>query len=251
MTIAYILRKDNDWWSRNCYDAAKGFTDRGFEVKGFEIEQLKDLPLTKETIVYGHIQAVKQALTQLGIEPPPEISIPDSLKPYAKREVWTTTLGEVKAQDFEQKPVFIKPKNIQKLFTGFVLNSFRSLEKVHGYPDDFEVLASEVVNFKSEWRFYVLMKEIIGVGHYKGEPTWFPNPTLAQFIIEDWKEQPIAYSIDLGTLGEDRYSIETALVEVNDSYALGNYGIPSIVYAKMIEARWFEMVGMREQWLLF
>jgi hypothetical protein len=74
---------------------------------------------------------------------------------------------------------------------------------------------------------------------------------VAQFIIEDWTEQPIAYSIDLGTLGQDRYSMDTALVEVNDSFALGNYGIPSVVYAKMIEARWFEMVGMKEQWLVF
>lgn len=251
MSIVYVLKKDNDWWSRNCYDAAKGFADRGFEVRGFEIEQLKDLLLNKETVVYGHIQAVKQALAQIGVEPPKEVSIPDSLKSYTKRNVWFTTLGEVKALDFERKPVFIKPSKLQKIFTGFVLNSYRALEKVHGLPDDFELLASDVVQFKSEWRFYVLAKEIVGVGHYHGDPTWFPNPTVAQFIIEDWAEQPIAYSIDLGALGQDRYSMDTALVEVNDSFALGNYGIPSVVYAKMIEARWFEMVGMKEQWLVF
>ena len=34
---------------------------------------------------------------------------------------------------------------------------------------------------------------------------------------------------------------KTLLVEVNDSYALGHYGLRTIPYARMIEARWEEM----------
>jgi hypothetical protein len=34
---------------------------------------------------------------------------------------------------------------------------------------------------------------------------------------------------------------ETRLVEANDAYALGYYGLQSVLYARMIDARWEEL----------
>jgi hypothetical protein len=37
----------------------------------------------------------------------------------------------------------------------------------------------------------------------------------------------------------------TVVVEVNDAYALVSYGLPSIPYAQMIDARWQQMVAAK------
>jgi len=34
---------------------------------------------------------------------------------------------------------------------------------------------------------------------------------------------------------------ETFIIEANDAYALGNYGLPAFEYSKMIESRWNEI----------
>ena len=39
---------------------------------------------------------------------------------------------------------------------------------------------------------------------------------------------------------------DTQLVEVNDGFALGNYGLSGGVYTAMIEARWRELMGLRD-----
>lgn len=35
----------------------------------------------------------------------------------------------------------------------------------------------------------------------------------------------------------------TILVEVNDGYSLGNYGLDSLLYAKLLSARWTELTN--------
>ena len=39
---------------------------------------------------------------------------------------------------------------------------------------------------------------------------------------------------------------KTLLVEFNDSYALGSYGLTQIYYAKMISARWSQLLGRND-----
>jgi hypothetical protein len=62
------------------------------------------------------------------------------------------------------------------------------------------------------------------------------------YALRDAK-MPVAYSIDVGVLADGR----TALVECNDGFALGNYGVGARVYAEMHRDRWYQMVEeMRE-----
>lgn len=39
----------------------------------------------------------------------------------------------------------------------------------------------------------------------------------------------------------------TLLVEFNDAYALGHYGLPSIQYAKLISARWAQLLEREDE----
>lgn len=49
------------------------------------------------------------------------------------------------------------------------------------------------------------------------------------------------YGIDFGVLDDGR----TALVELNDGYALGNYGLAAEAYLALCIARWEQLVAGR------
>lgn len=107
------------------------------------------------------------------------------------------------------------------------------------YPDETKVLVSEVVTFVTEYRGFVLDNKLIGWKHYKGDFTKMPDVSTVQKAIMAYGTSPRAYSIDFG-LDIDGRSL---LVEINDAFALGCYGLDPILYARMIEARWDEIVG--------
>lgn len=37
-------------------------------------------------------------------------------------------------------------------------------------------------------------------------------------------------------------------MEINDAYALGCYGLASVLYAKLISARWSELLGVKDEY---
>lgn len=70
---------------------------------------------------------------------------------------------------------------------------------------------------------------------------------LLTLMLEDfctWVDRPNACSMDVCVTSDGR----TLLVELNDAYALGSYGLNSILYAKFISARWSQLLGRRDQY---
>lgn len=233
------------WFSTNVESAEKGLKRLGYQIQGFEASKLQKAPLDRKTIVKGSIHTVRMALHYLGLPQPENLDIPESLRKYTHRKVWNTTLGAVRKAS---KPVFIKPAAVQKGFVGHVFNA-RPYENGHHYdyqtdslPSNYKILASEVVNFETEWRVYVLKGQILGVrtyeGGYMGNAS--PSPKFLNRMIEDFKEAPVAYAMDVGKIRSPKGTV-FGLVEVNEGFSLGNYGIPHIQYARMVEARWKEM----------
>ena len=55
--------------------------------------------------------------------------------------------------------------------------------------------------------------------------------------MKAYKSAPRAYVLDFGATSDG----ETRLVEANDAYALGHYGLASVLYARLIDARWEEL----------
>lgn len=235
------------WWSRNCKATALGLKKLGYEVSGFLARDLEALSLERKTVLKGNIRTVRKALELLGVSQPENIDIPQSLKKYALREIWETTMGAVRARGGEL--TFIKPLRNQKFFAGHLHNPNDLFSK---FPDQFPILAQEPVQFGPEWRVYVLKGEILGIHRYRRN-TWaesyskvkqtFNSRSRIQEMITAFKDSPIAYGLDVGYIhGRDK---ELALVEVNDAFGLGNYGLNSINYSRMVEARWKEMVCRR------
>lgn len=231
----------DEWLSLNVESAAKGLKRLGYKVEGFHGSNLKNAPLDPRTIVKGSIHTVRMALHYLGFPQPANLDLPKSLQKYTHRKVWKTTLGVIRKT---RKPVFIKPADVQKGFMGHVFHP----RPFHDYltdslPSNYKVLASEVVDFETEWRVYVLKGDILGVRSYEGGylGNTPPSKTFLQGMIREFKEAPAAYALDVGKIKNPGKKPVIALVEVNEGFALGNYGIPHIQYARMVEARWKEM----------
>ena len=42
-------------------------------------------------------------------------------------------------------------------------------------------------------------------------------------------------------------TLDNILIEVNDGYALGSYGLFYLDYAKLLSARWAELIGIQDE----
>ena len=153
-------------------------------------------------------------------------------------------MGEVRAavdaEDFA--PIHIKPLIHHKLFSGMVVRAFRDLISTAGVPSELPVLAQEYVDFISEWRAAILRDRILKIGHYRGDPLAFPDAQAVKSAVPAFTDRPIAFAMDWGVTS----SGQTLLVEVNDGFSLGNYGLSGSQYTALIEARWRQLMGLQD-----
>ena len=71
-----------------------------------------------------------------------------------------------------------------------------------------------------------------------------PDTMTIYEIIEQGKSLNVnAYSLDIGVDDKGR----TLLIECNDAYALGCYGLNPIDYAKFISARWAQLFNRKDE----
>jgi hypothetical protein len=234
----HILKPDRTPFSVNRQTAIVGFTLRGEDVRVFEEAAFDAIALAPGDIVVGGIGFVQRALKRLGLAVPQLDSVPASLADFADRKTWQGPLIEARRAVERGRPVFVKPLPDQpKLFTGRPMREFADLIDTAHLADDLIVECSELRPFVSEFRAFILHGEIIDVRPYKGDPLVFPDADRVRSAVLAHADAPAAYAMDVG-VGEDGV---TRLVEVNDGYAIGAYGLAPMRYATMIDARWAEL----------
>lgn len=239
---AYIRYREDLPESQATYAAAEGFSMQGIPTTPFhgfgDLDALHaEGKLTPDTIVCGYIVDVHSALELLGVSLPPPIDYPKHLEWMFGREIRKTTLGDVRNA---AKVQFVKPIR-QKRFTGRVYDPDDPIGRVTiaTVSDDEECFSSDVINFLSEWRCFVRDGELVGVKHYKGD--WslgFDKDVLVKAVKQGRRLMPAGHSLDIGVTDDGR----TCLVEANDGFSLGDYGLPSIIYARLVESRWKELM---------
>jgi hypothetical protein len=217
------------------------FERRGIPVELYTIKRIqrRNLPLSSKTFIAGDMDAMHGAMSQLKIDIPVPNDYPACLTPFLHRRVWKSTLGEV--QRGLAGPVFVKPAERRKKFTGTVLASPGDFMHVGAASRRQEVWCSEVVAWQSEYRVYVIDDEIVGVDRYAGDPDMALDIDTVKAALGAYRssgEAPSAYGIDFGVLSTG----QTALVEANDGYALGSYDIAAKPYTDLLIRRWRELL---------
>ncbi len=213
---------------------------KGFYKKHF----LRDkFSITKDDFISGDIDVMFHAMKRLGIEYSYD-DYPEILKPYLHRKIWEDELGNIKIELFEESylknPIFIKPKDKLKRFTGFVLETIDDLSKCKGAGNQTKVWCSEPVTFVDEFRCYFKKDTKPIIGCYKEDFDEKNRVKVQQFLdsIILGREFPSAFALDLGVLSTG----EVALVEMNDCFSLGLYkGCSETFYAECLIERWNEL----------
>ena len=136
-------------------------------------------------------------------------------------------------------PIFVKPNGRAKEFISGVLTSLSTKELLlNDVPDDEECFVSDIVDFVSEYRGYVIKGKLEGIKHYLGDFRVFPDMKIVDSAVKDYISAPAGYSIDFGVTSDGR----TLLIECNDGWSLGNYGLESKLYCKLLTNRWLEIM---------
>lgn len=236
---AFIPCKEHVPRNVNFYAAWLGFYDMGVEtVPYFEPSGLADV--RREDVVVGGIGSCHAVLRKFGIEIP-RINYPESLKPFLGRKLWHSTINQVN-NDVESWPLFVKPVEDKK-FTGKVISGIPDLVGCGTSGENPPVVCSEIVHFEAEWRCFVRYGEILDVRPYRGDWRLHFRPSVIEEAVGAYANAPAGYGIDFGVTSDGR----TLLVEVNDGYALGCYGLQHNLYAQLLSARWSELMGVDDE----
>ena len=205
------------------------------------------------TLPIGSVEFIQDFCAKSGIRLPSAIGFDEWLLPWLHRDIRPTSVADIASQ---ADPVFIKPRQEIKRFSGFVLNGDTPFEKeqrniLKTLPQDFPVWVSEVVSWQSEWRYYVVQGMIIGAGRYDPDGADdAPKPAFDEVKacvdrFESSGDAPAGYAMDFGVLDTGK----TALVEINDGWALGYYpgSLNQLNYAKLLFARWCQIAQSNTQ----
>lgn len=235
---AYIKSLNNfpteDWML--C--AYLGFRELGTDIIFFE--DIEEVPANRNSLVVSYIEDTKLFLAKLGIEIPKPLHIPESLDTpyYLGRKTRRMTMKEF-IED-TTLPVFVKPDSTVKEFYSGVITKMETKEHMKNNNPDTIVLTSEVLDFDSEWRGFVINHDLKAIHNYTGNFKIFPNTDFIEEAIHNYSNNgaPLGYSIDVGVTTKN----ETVLIECNDGWSLGSYGCNSTIYTRLLISRWRELM---------
>lgn len=249
MTAWILTHADGLPMDENMFDLYIGFKELNEDVKFYNTADviLNTIPVNENDIVVGHVDQCRRMFQRHNVPEPEYIDYPDELKHYMRRNYWKETLKEfyLRLNKEDYQPLFIKSVR-QKLFTGFVCKNKNDYLRICDLPDDTEIWVSELMEFVSEFRIYIHHHNIIGCIRYKGSPYYAPRQDRVEAMLYALRNanMPVAYSIDVGIIRGEPFS--AYLVECNDAFALGNYGINPRDYAAMLRDRWYQIIRNKQ-----
>lgn len=197
-----------------------------------------------DVLVAGSIPFVLAGLHQLGLRQPEFNEYPQCLSDLLCRQSWFSTLGDFQLTAGIQpsRAFFLKPYRRRKSFAGFVYPEMPAPDDLAKLSRRMEIVCFDVVDWVSEFRYFVVHNRVVGCRAYKGDETHVPqrqvvDQAIGTLAADGW--QPVAYAADFGVLRDGR----TALVEVNDGWSLGHWGLDKAPYTDLIIARWCQMTA--------
>lgn len=239
---AYLEKINKEWLDDFVYISKYPLESMGYEIIPFNgevIEQsLSKYAFNNNDILIGSVEATKFFLEKLNVKCPNYIGYPPELSDFYKRKI---EIKKVKDLDYNF-PYFIKPATDVKLFTGDIIENkslLRTFQTFYGVDEETLLYVSEVINIQSEYRCFVHNGILRGIQYYLGDFKKYPNYTVIEDIISKYKNQPIAYTIDIGVTDKN----ETIIVEINDMWAIGAYGFNKDLYTKMCVDRMREIIN--------
>lgn len=245
MVIYAKIRANGEYHSPNISQAVFGFREMGAEIVKYHL--LDDIyeAVTKEDIVLDYIDQVQAVLGKFGVKPVCE-DYPEELREFMGRKIWKDTMDSINAMP-EKWGVFVKPVR-DKAFTGRVIRSPKDLVGCGNCHENYEVLCCDVIDIKREWRGFMTYDELVDIRPYQGDYHYHFDADVVDRVVDAFRSienRPMGCSIDFAVI-EKEGGRQTVFLEMNDGYALGSYGLMPMKYAKLISARWAQLLGRED-----
>lgn len=190
----------------------------------------------KSNLFVGSVEFMTEVFKKINISLS-DIKLPRN----SNRDSQILTLREVRNRVKSGERFFIKPLSVNlKSFTGFVIDEmiYTSIANISNdtYIRVYEPFKSPI---NSEWRVYVFNHKIADIRNYSGDLFNIPSEKYIHSIIEENKKDfPDTYVIDVGILENET----NVVIEFNDMWAIGNYGISNDMYYRMLRQRYNDII---------
>lgn len=235
---AYLEQCGGEWLDDFVYISKEPLKLLGFEIRVFDSDSLENTllcyPLNIERdVIIGSVESTSKFFEACGVKTPEYLGYPQELNKYLGRKIIETVFEDAHRHEY---PFFIKPAKGVKKFTGALIEAGRQLGFLRAFDkvEDFDpIYLSEPINFISEYRCFVHENKLIGIKHYSGNFKLFPDMEIIEEMINTYTSSNCAYTLDVGITEEGK----TLLVEVNDMWAIGSYGMDSRAYVLMCVRR--------------
>jgi hypothetical protein len=223
-------------------------TMEGVKVRAFSPGQLASLGegiVKSSDLVVGSVASIEEALGLWGVALPSPQYYPSCLLDVCYRKIEKTTAGEAIERINEGQPLFVKSHSWKQM-TGNVSSQKMPSSELGNLPLDTKVWVSNVVNWLSEYRVYVSDNKIIAICCYEGDEkveldTSVLDNAISRLQENGWHD---TYAMDWGVIRTDKGEHLTALVEMNDAWAIGAYaGIDYQSYSKFLMRRWKQLTS--------
>jgi hypothetical protein len=187
--------------------------DKSFEVC------FTDEPTIPNYIPIGSVEFVSKYITDYyGITPKPK-NIP--LELMGKNWTGRTVINGTEKDIIGEK--FVKSNDKIKSFTEICKTAPEGNYQI-----------SDLIDIKSEWRAFVYEGKLVGLQNYSGEFDVFPNTDKIKAMINAYKTQPIAFTLDVAISNND-----TVIIEVHDFFSCGLYGFSEHKILPFMFSKWF------------
>lgn len=202
------------------------------------------------TCIVGDILAMRAVFKIMRIQLSEDVTYPSVLRQYMGRRLIHMELMKALSWIKENGPMYIKP-TVPKLFPVQYVqpDSVTSVAESFMHLEGTRCWMSEKLNFIAEYRCFVRHNKLQDIRHYsfksmKGIYQDFPISEMGlktiHRMIRDWRDYgpaPEAYVMDVGVTDQGNL----VLIECNEAYAFGSYGLDSQIYAQMLLDRYQEI----------
>lgn len=230
--------------------AIDGFENLCYDIVPFEYSDIvlgKYDYAAKHNIFVGSIDTTKTIFNRIG-KTPEDVDYPPFLfdKNLLTRKVSKTILKDV-IDNYSNEQIAIKPTKT-KLFDGILVTKKEDFNYLKGFEDEI-VWVSDKINISSEWRVFIHNNCMVDCCKYSGFYRNVPDYFYINNLIEEYSHTaPKSYTIDVAVLKPFRNNNDilkfdkTDVVEFNDFWAIGSYGLDCVRYAEMLRDRYEEIV---------
>lgn len=233
---AYIQAPNGVFMDDWAFAAYCGFSHR---MKVHLYDHIDDVPLDiKNIILVGCIEDTQLYFKRNNVSIPEALNIPKELYLYCQRYVRIGTINDFVTSNDLGIPVFVKPLRLKEFPAGVVTKQ----KSINTFFLDLDpttpALWSSYLDIVSEYRGFVIDGKIVGLKHYQGDFTVFPKTLIIEQAIQAYKNAPAGYTIDFGVTANGK----TVLIECNDGWSIGNYGLDAKPYCQLLMKRWQQII---------